>query len=1115
MPSNRIKKQIFSNPLFAETAKQLQIKNKVHTKGITYSLKSFFMAFIYENLKKKVIFLADTVESAEKARDDLFSILKNRDDCEVYLPAENYPYCSSSIDDERKGNRLLALEKILTKKYQIIISTFRNLFDKIPTEDDYKDSMYEFKTGKEISLKDLIEKLDEKGFIKVSTVENIGEYSVKGNIIDIYPFALESPVRIELFDTEIESLRFFDPVDQKKIREIGKINIFLSDAGINTTTGRNLLEILDPETVVFIEECDDIRSKFEDYYKQQIIEGFNRSAKVELPYKEKYFSPDEILKHLDSKNLIVNGFTDTGKDIKLDIVDQVSYRYDFKSFLTSLDNNSMKGYYSYILCDNPGQTERFEEILDEELPGVKNCSVTTVGIHEGFILPSSNIAVYTDHQIFGRLKRTRNFRRFKKAIPLRELKRLQYGDVIVHMDHGIGQFLGLEKIRVAGSVRDVVKLLYKDGDILFVKLDMIHMIQKYSARDGVVPALSKLGGKQFKNLKEKTKNSVKSIARELIKLYARRKEAKGYAFPADAIWQTELEASFEFEDTPDQANAVEDFKRDMESRIPMDRLVCGDVGFGKTEVAIRAAFKAAIAGKQVAILAPTTILVHQHYENIKNRMERYPLKVDVLSRFRKPSDQRKTLTGLKEGKIDIIIGTHRLLSSDVEFKDLGLLIVDEEQRFGVKHKEKIKELRVNVDVMTLTATPIPRTLHMSLIGVRDLSLINTPPVNRLPIITEIHPYDEKIIFEAIMKEVDRGGQVFFIHNRVETIETIRVSINKIVPDVSIAIAHGQMKPAELEKIMYDFMYKKYDVLLATTIVENGVDIPNVNTMIVNRADMFGLSQLYQLRGRIGRSSRQAYAYFLAPPSGSISPIARKRLETVSHFTDLGSGFQIAMKDLEIRGAGNLLGGEQSGFIETVGFDLYTRIMEEAVSELKEEEFSDVLRHIDTPVRMIKSSINLQNEIYLPEYYVDDASERVEIYRRMMNCYSVDDLNDIRTEVRDRFGILPPEAVNLFSNVYLSILGGNLLIKNISLTKYGKNDVLKFTFNLEEMDEIKHTETALMVQENVIELMKDPSVELTVEKDGEVVNFVMDKDMDKFNFTEKCLKMMGKSVKTVL
>jgi transcription-repair coupling factor (superfamily II helicase) len=1115
MPSNQLKKQIFSDIHFSDTVRNLEKNNIVNTKGLAYSLRSFFLAYLLEESQKKVIFLADTVESAEKTRDDLFSILKNRDNCEVFLPAENYPYCSSSIDDERKGNRLIALDKILHDKYKIIISTYRNLYEKIPTENDYIDSKYTFKIGKDIDLKQLLVKFDDKGFEKTSTVERIGEYSVKGNIIDIYPYASESPVRIELFDTEIESLRYFDPVNQKKIKEIKKVTIFLADSGINNTTGRNLLEIIDQDSVIFIEDCDVMKVKFKEYYEQQIIEGFNRSAKVELPYKDKYFSPEDILKHLDNKKLILNGFTDKDKDVKIDIIDQVSYRYDFKSFLTSLDNNSMKGYFSYILCDNPGQTERFEEILDEELPGVKNCWVNTIGIHEGFRLPSSNVAVYTDHQIFGRLKRSRNFRRFKKAIPLKELKRLQYGDVIVHLDHGVGQFLGLEKIRVAGSVRDVIKLLYRDGDILFVKLDMIHMVQKYSARDGIMPTLSKLGGKQFKNLKEKTKNSVKSIARELIKLYAKRKEAKGYAFPPDAIWQTELEASFEFEDTPDQASAVEDFKRDMESRIPMDRLVCGDVGFGKTEVAIRAAFKAAISGKQVAILAPTTILVHQHYENIKNRMERYPLEVDVLSRFRKPAEQRKTLVNLKEGKVDIVIGTHRLLSKDVEFKDLGLLIVDEEQRFGVKHKEKIKELRINVDVMTLTATPIPRTLHMSLLGVRDLSLINTPPVNRLPIITEIHPYEDKIIFEGIMKEVDRGGQVFFVHNRVETIETMKASIQKIVPDVSIAIAHGQMKPAQLEKIMYDFMYKKFDVLIATTIIENGVDIPNVNTMIVNRADMFGLSQLYQLRGRIGRSSRQAYAYFLAPPSGSMTPIAKKRLETVSHFTDLGSGFQIAMKDLEIRGAGNLLGGEQSGFIENVGFDLYTRIMEDAVSELKEEEFSDVLKHIEAPVRIIKSAINLQSEIYLPEFFIDDSTERVEIYRRMMNCYSIDDLNELRTEVRDRFGILPPEAVNLFSNVYLSILGGNLLIKNIALIQQGNKDVLKFTFNMEEMNEIKFTETALMVQENVIEMMKDPSIELTVARDGEVVFFVVDKSMDKFNFTEKCLKILGKKVQTVL
>ncbi|MBU4486425.1 MAG: DEAD/DEAH box helicase, partial [Candidatus Delongbacteria bacterium] len=690
--------------------------------------------------------------------------------CDLLLPAENYPYCSGDIDDERKGTRLLALEKILTGKYGIISTTFRNLFEKIPDLSGLKDIKIKIKVKSTIKPESLTAKLIEKGFEKVHAVENIGEFSRKGSILDIYPYAAEYPLRIELFGDEIESIRYFDPASQKKISEVKNAEIYLSDMKSDSENGRNLFDIIKSEnTIFFLEECDDIKKKLDDYYRDHIIEGFHRINQSGVHYEKKYFTPDFVFERLQSKKGFINGFTDEKKDIKIYIRDQISYRYDFKPFLSSLINNDNRKIHSYILCDNPGQTERFNEIIFEEIPQLKNYTILDGGLHEGFFLPNSNIAIYTDHQIFGRVRRPKLIRRFKKAIPFKDLQRMKYGDFIVHIDHGIGQFLCLEKITVAGSVRDVIKLIYRDGDILFLKLDHIHLIQKYKAGDGIIPSLSKLGGKQFQKLKEKTKESVKSAARELIRLYALRKNAKGFAFPSDTVWQTELEASFEYEDTPDQIKSTEDFKRDMETIMPMDRLICGDVGFGKTEIAIRAAFKAAESGKQVAILAPTTILVDQHFENFRNRLEKYPVNVEYLSRFKKQGDQKKTLLELKEGKVDIVIGTHRILSKDVEFKDLGLLIVDEEQRFGVSHKERIKELKVNIDVMTLTATPIPRTLHMSLIGVRDLSIINTPPVNRLPIITEIHNFKEEIIYEAIMKEIDRGGQVFFIHNRVETI----------------------------------------------------------------------------------------------------------------------------------------------------------------------------------------------------------------------------------------------------------------------------------------------------------------------------------------------------------
>ena len=760
MPFTDLKEKIYNSVKFDDVLGVIKEKSLVKVRGLNYSLRAFFMLYLKEKYNTSVLYLADTVENSEKQRDDLFTISNFTPD--IYLPAENYPYCSSQIDDERKGNRLLALSNLYERKTEVLLSTYRNLFERNPDHKNFKDYRLCLSTGTEYEPGNLCETLSEAGFERVSIVEHIGEFSLKGSILDIYPFASEYPVRIEFFDREPESIRFFDPADQRKVSEVNSVELFLKDAGTESKSSNvNLIDLLPENTVIIVEDCDDLEEKLGKYYNEQIVEGYYRQkAEDKLKYEEKYFSVNEILNSLKSRNSIWLSITDKDTDIKVNVKDHGSYRYDFGNFLTVLRNNEIKKYQSYILCDNPGQAERFGELLEESFLISKRIKVIVGGLHSGFIIPEVKTAVYTDHQIFGRIKRPKNFKRFKKAIPLKELKKLNYGDFVVHYDHGIGQFLGLEKITVAGSVRDVVKLMYRDSDILYVKLDHIHLLQKYSAADGILPVLSKLGGKQFKAIKERTKKSIKNIARELIEIYAKRKSAAGTVFPADSVWQTEMEASFEFEDTPDQAKATKDIKGDMENGIPMDRLVCGDVGFGKTEVAIRAAFKAVNAEKQVAILAPTTILVHQHYENFKKRLEKYPVKIDYLSRFKTKGEQSDTISRVKEGKIDILIATHRMLSADIGFNELGLLVVDEEQRFGVTHKEKIKRLKIDVGVLTLTATPIPRTLHMSLMGVRDLSLINTPPVNRLPVITEVHPYSEDIIFEGIMKEIDRGGQVF-------------------------------------------------------------------------------------------------------------------------------------------------------------------------------------------------------------------------------------------------------------------------------------------------------------------------------------------------------------------
>ncbi|PID26838.1 MAG: transcription-repair coupling factor [Candidatus Cloacimonadota bacterium] len=1094
-----------------ETIKTSSVGDCIKVNGLRTSLASF----VIDQLSKefKIIYLADSVESCEKFRDDLLTVDDSYDG-EIVLPGENYPYCSSDIDDERKGQRLNALDKIYRRKSKIIVSTYRNLFERMPKNDSFDNFFMELNVESEIDLDDLKNNLSEKGFTSVLSVETIGEFSIRGSIIDIYPYSSENPVRLELFGDEIESIRYFDPITQNKIEEIDSVKLFLSDVNKPLKESSNLLNIIPKETIVIFEDCDDISYKLKQYFKDDIEAGYERVQNDDkISVEEKYYSVSDIENLLKEFIVIKDSISDSRLDVKFNIKNQSSYSYDFDTFKDQLKNDIHRGFNSFITCDNPGQAERFGDLFDPSLSSNPKLKIVVAGLHKGFIFPEANIALYTDHQIFGRSRRARQHKKYKKAIPLKEVKKLSFGDFVVHMDHGIGQFGGLEKISVADSVRDVIKIYYKDNDILYVKLDSIDMIHKYNASEGMEPTLSKLGGKQFTRVKEKTKKSIKETARELIKIYALRKEAKGYAFPEDTVWQGEMEGSFEFEDTPDQSRATKDLKKDLESTMPMDRLVCGDVGFGKTEIAVRAAFKAAVSGKQVAVLAPTTILVHQHFQTFKSRMEKYPIKIDSLSRFKSKKEQTEILNQLKEGKIDIIIGTHRVLSKDVEFKDLALLIVDEEQRFGVKHKERIKEMKVNIDVLTLTATPIPRTLHMSLMGVRDLSLINTPPTNRLPVITEIHTYSDSILFEAIMKEKDRGGQIYFLHNRVETIETIRANIERVTPDVKVVVAHGQMKPKDLENIMIDFLHKKYDLLLATTIIENGVDISNANTIIINDAQKFGLSQLYQLRGRIGRSHRQGYAYFLAPPLSKLNATAKKRLETISEFTDLGSGYQIAMKDLEIRGAGNLLGKEQSGFIENVGFELYTKILEDAIQELKKDEFSDILTNVEIKEKIYRTQVNLRKATYLPEEYIEQDSERVEVYRRIMLISNAKDLSCIRDEIRDRFGKEPDEVKNLFSNINLSIEFGKIAVKNLTLLeKTPFHWYFKMIIDTVELEKVERTEVALILEENIDRLRDSGKYSIKTEKNGSILYFYPeDTSMARDKFAIEILEELTREV----
>ena len=730
--------------------------------------------------------------------------------------------------------------------------------------------------------------------------------------------------------------------------------------------------------------------------------------------------------------------------VNLNTKAQPAFNRQFNLLIQNLKELEQKKYNLFLFADNPKQLERLHSIFADLNAQIQFTPIPT-SIHEGFIDDDLQLVCYTDHQIFQRYHKYKVKQAFSKnkALTLKTLRELQPGDYVTHIDHGVGVYSGLQKIDANGKMQEAVRIIYKDKDLLYVNISSLHKISKYSGKEGTVPKMNKLGSDVWNKLKDKTKKQVKDIATDLIKLYAQRKSLKGFAHSPDNYMQTELEASFIYEDTPDQNKATVDVKRDMEKPSPMDRLVCGDVGFGKTEIAIRAAFKTCLDGKQAAVLVPTTILAYQHYKTFGERLKDFPVTVDYINRFKSSKEKKETLKKLEEGKVDIIIGTHALLSKDVKFKDLGVMIIDEEQKFGVASKEKLKQIRTTVDSLTLTATPIPRTLQFSLMGARDLSIMNTPPPNRQPIQTEVHVFDADFIRDAIYYETERGGQVFFIHNRVHGLAEMKSLIQGLCPDLSIAFAHGQMDGDKLEETILDFMDKKYDVLVCTNIVESGVDIPNVNTIIVNSAHQFGLSDLHQLRGRVGRSNRKAFCYLLAPPMSTLPADSRKRLSTLEQYSDLGSGFQIAMRDLDIRGAGNLLGGEQSGFIAEIGFEMYQKILDEAIRELKRKEFKELFKEeIQQQDDFVKDcTIDTDLEILIPDDYVESITERLSLYSRLDNCENEKELNDFHAEMIDRFGSIPPQVEDLFTTVRCRKIAVELGFEKMLL----KNENLKCFF----------------------------------------------------------------------
>lgn len=1046
MDSSEIKNIILNSQVLNDFLQAVNSTEEVYVKGLAGSLKAFVISILFDQIRKPILYISGESQQEEIVKDDL-EVLVGPDSVSYVPKLSEFAHRDSVFDSIRKGQLLSSLEKFTENKNIITLISAKNLLYKFPSIAHIKKQRIVIKLQNTYNFELLKERLILLGFNREAVVENCGEMSVRGGIIDVFPFSSEYPFRIEFFGDAVESIRIFDPATQKSIKHISQLNIYPQHPEENVDIeNRSLVSILDylaKDTIVFLDETALIKKEVEDFFQFGDNEQIHRDRYIGWEELEKRFKNFVTISHesiSESKrsrqfNFAAQGQESLNGNLKV-LKNKIDFYYQTPS---QVSNQPMK---TFFLCDSPEQVERMEDILTEEGVDWDRFAIRNVGINQGFIFDEVGLVVITDNQFYGRPLRWRKRRKAHKGLTLRQLSALNVGDYVVHIDHGIGKYLGLKKISVQGNERECLTLSYQDGDIVYVPLEKMDRVQKYSAKEGVTPTLSKLGSKEWDRLKQKTKKHIKEIARELIQLYAKRKSQKGFAFSKDTLWQRELEASFEFEDTPDQKKATEDIKQDMESSFPMDRLVCGDVGFGKTEVALRAAFKVINNNKQVAVLVPTTILALQHYSTFQDRLKNYPVKVEMLSRFRSASEQKQIVEWIKQGRVDIVVGTHRLLSKDIQFKDLGLLVIDEEHRFGVRSKEGLKQKYLNVDVLSMSATPIPRTLNMGLMGIRDMSLIATPPRERQPIYTEVAPFDKDLIRMAILKEVQRGGQVFFVHNRVQSIESVANLLRRTVPEVSFVVAHGQMDERQLEKVMWDFATQKYQCLVSTMIIGSGLDIPNVNTLIVNRADRFGLSQLYQLRGRVGRSDQLAYAYLLVPPISSLNRNAIKRLKIIEEFTELGSGFSIAMRDLEIRGAGNIFGSEQSGHIVALGYELYMKIIKDAIEELKLESEGKTEQ---LGPKQEETKVEIHQDAFLPDEFIDQPELKVDIYRRLANERDIGMVTQIRNEVQDRFGVLPQPVINLFNLVELKMIGTILnfrliKIKDHTLSSYFSNDI---------------------------------------------------------------------------
>lgn len=1034
----------------------------IYLKGMNASCASFFASSFIENKPFTSVFLLNDSEEAGYFYHDIMQA--NGDKHVLFFPSSYRRAIKYGQKDA--ANEILRTE-VLSKLEQnepVSIVTYPEaLAEKVVSRQTLNQQTLTLATGKQYETEAITKKLTDYGFEHVDYVYEPGQFAMRGSILDVYSFASEYPYRIDFFGDEIDSIRTFEVETQLSKEKKNSVSI-VPELGQATENEISFLEFIPQDTLLWVKDLLWIKERIQAIHDEslspQALAAYEGEQTERMNLERKLIDGSEFtVRALDFKRIDF-GHKAVGTPqatLQFQTSIQPIFHKNFDLVASTLTDYLQRNYTIYICSDSVKQTDRLRDIFAERKDQISFKAVDHT-LHEGFIDHTLKMCLFTDHQIFDRFHkfnlRSDKARSGKVALSLKELNQFEPGDYVVHIDHGIGKFAGLVRIPNGNTTQEVIKLIYQNDDVVFVSIHSLHKISKYKGKEGEQPRISKLGTGAWEKMKDRTKAKIKDIARDLIKLYSQRKQEKGFQYSADSFLQHELEASFLYEDTPDQLKATQDVKADMESDRPMDRLVCGDVGFGKTEVAIRAAFKAVADNKQVAVLVPTTVLAYQHFQTFRKRLEGMPCKVDYLSRARTAKDTSRILKELADGQINILIGTHKIIGKSVKFKDLGLLIIDEEQKFGVSVKEKLRQIKVNIDTLTMTATPIPRTLQFSLMGARDLSVIQTPPPNRYPIQTEVHTFNEEIISEAINFEMSRNGQVFFVNNRIQNLMELKMMIQRNIPDCRVCIGHGQMQPEELEKIIFDFVNYDYDVLLATTIIESGIDIPNANTIIINQAQNFGLSDLHQMRGRVGRSNKKAFCYLLAPPLTSLTPEAKRRLQAIENFSDLGSGIHIAMQDLDIRGAGNMLGAEQSGFIADLGYETYQKILAEAVKELKNEEFADLYAEeikageekISGEEFVDECTVESDLELLFPNEYIPSSSERMLLYRELDKLELDKEVEDFKARLIDRFGKIPPETEELTRIVPLRRLAKRMGIEKVILK--ADRMTLYFVSNLE-------------------------------------------------------------------